>query len=128
MTTPLPHLHAHAATDHGASKRRLLVGAMALCSSALALKPALANTSPSTGVAALGEDAEREQLARIAFELERLQEMVVAAARMAPTGQRVSFRYEWLARDLQLVRSGVNEHLDAPRQPRPVAPLRGEYR
>jgi len=108
----------------GLGMRALLAGG-----AALALQPALAATEgalPSPAPA--GEDAERENLARVAFELERLHEMVVGAARTAPSGQRVAFRYEWLARDLDLVRRGVLEHLDAPRQPRPVAPLRGEYR
>ncbi|MCH8857496.1 MAG: conjugal transfer protein, partial [Proteobacteria bacterium] len=50
------------------------------------------------------------------------------ASRRAPTGQRISFRYEWLKRDLALVQRGVDDHLDAPRQPRAIPPLRGEYR
>jgi len=79
-------------------------------------------------VARADEDAEREQLARIEFELERLQAMVSDAGKRAPTGQRVKFRYDWLQRDLALVRQGIEEHLDAPRQPRPVPPLRGDYR
>jgi RAQPRD family integrative conjugative element protein len=40
----------------------------------------------------------------------------------------VRFRYEWLKRDLQMMRQGIEQHLDAPRQPRPVPPLRGDYR
>lgn len=75
-----------------------------------------------------GDEAEREQLARIAHEIERLQSMVAAAAQSAPTGQRVKFRYDWLARDLEMLKDGVVQHLDAPRQPRPVPPLRGDYR
>jgi RAQPRD family integrative conjugative element protein len=74
------------------------------------------------------EDAERENLARIANEIARLEMMVKEATTSAPTGQRVKFRYDWLQRDLQLVREGVEQHVDAPRQPRPVAPLRGDYR
>jgi RAQPRD family integrative conjugative element protein len=74
------------------------------------------------------EDSEREQLARIEYELEGLQAMVGDAGKRAPSGQRVKFRYDWLQRDLALVRQGIEEHLDAPRQPRPVPPLRGDYR
>ncbi|TNY05984.1 RAQPRD family integrative conjugative element protein, partial [Escherichia coli] len=48
--------------------------------------------------AAADEDSEREQLARISYELQRLQSMVDEASRRAPTGQRISFRYEWLKR------------------------------
>lgn len=78
--------------------------------------------------AAADEDSEREQLARISYELQRLQSMVDEASRRAPSGQRISFRYEWLKRDLALVQRGVDDHLDAPRQPRAIPPLRGEYR
>ena len=74
------------------------------------------------------DEAEREQLARIAHEIERVQSMVASAAQAAPTGQRVKFRYDWLERDLQMLREGIERHADAPRQPRPVPPLRGDYR
>ena len=74
------------------------------------------------------EDAEREHLARISYELQRLQQEVTDAQRNADEGGRVRFRYDWLTRDLQLVQRGVDEHLDAPRQPRPAPPLRGDYR
>lgn len=73
-------------------------------------------------------DLERENLARIAHEIERVQVMVQEAAQAAPGGQRVRFRYDWLLSDLKLLRDGVVEHADAPRQPRPVPPLRGDYR
>ena len=73
-------------------------------------------------------DAEREQLARIDYELERLQVMIAEAGKRAPSGQRVRFRYDWLQRDLGLVRQGIDDHLEAPRQPRAVLPLRGDYR
>lgn len=73
-------------------------------------------------------DTERENLARIDAELERVQVMVQEAADRAPSGQRVKFRYDWLLKDLQMMRAGISEHVDAPRQPRPVPPLRGDYR
>ena len=83
----------------------------------------------STAQAASGDaDTEREILARISSELERVQVMVKEAADRAPSGQRVKFRYDWLLQDLQLLRKGVADHVDAPRQPRPVPPLRGDYR
>ena len=44
------------------------------------------------------------------------------------TNARLRFRFDWLARDLSLVRRGIEDHLDAPRQPRPVPALRGDYR
>lgn len=78
--------------------------------------------------AAQDDDAERENLARISNEIERVQLMVKDAASAAPTGQRVKFRYEWLMRDLQMLRDGIEQHVDAPRQPRPAPALRGDYR
>jgi RAQPRD family integrative conjugative element protein len=73
-------------------------------------------------------DSEREALARIAQELQRLQVQVSQAARTADTSARVKFRYDWLEKDLEFVLRGVTDHLDAPRQPRPVPPLAGDYR
>jgi len=73
-------------------------------------------------------DSEREALARIAQELQRLQVDISQATRTADTSARVKFRYDWLEKDLELVLRGVTDHLDAPRQPRPVAPLAGDYR
>lgn len=74
------------------------------------------------------DELERENLARIAQEIAIVKAMVIEAQDRAPTGQRIKFRYDWLARDLELLRDGVLQHADAPRQPRPVAPLRGDYR
>ncbi len=74
------------------------------------------------------EDSEREQLARLSIELQHLQARVAEASKNAPSSARVKFRYDWLQRDLDLVRRGVDDHLDAPRQPRAVPPLRGDYR
>lgn len=91
---------------------------------------ALLVSASLTGVAARAGDAEseRENLARVANEIERVQTMVAAAAQDAPTGQRVNFRYDWLQRDLEMVREAIQRHTDAPRQPRPAPPLRGDYR
>lgn len=85
---------------------------------------ALSATNAQAGDA----DTERENLARIASEIERVQVMVAEAAQTAPTGERVKFRYDWLLRDLGQLREGITSHVDAPRQPRPVPPLRGDYR
>ncbi|MCR6480983.1 RAQPRD family integrative conjugative element protein [Variovorax sp. ZS18.2.2] len=73
-------------------------------------------------------DEEREQLARIDNELAQVQALVTRAEQSQPATPRVRFRYDWLQRDLQLLREGVRQHVDAPRQPRPVPPLRGDYR
>jgi RAQPRD family integrative conjugative element protein len=80
---------------------------------------------------ARADDLEREKLARIAGELKVVEQMVDQAQQSAqsyqPTGQ-VRFRYDWLDRDLQMIREGIEQQIDAPRQPRPVPPLRGDYR
>jgi RAQPRD family integrative conjugative element protein len=96
--------------------RRLVAGAIVAALSAL---PVLVRAD---------QDSEREHLARISYELQRLQAQIAEASKQAPTGQRVRFRYDWLARDVALVRQGVDEHLDAPQLPRAVPPLRGDYR
>jgi len=82
----------------------------------------------AAGIARADTDSERESLARIAQEVRRLQVQVADAARNADTSARVKFRYEWLEKDLELVLRGVTDHLDAPRQPRPIPPLVGDYR
>ncbi|WP_211168866.1 RAQPRD family integrative conjugative element protein [Aromatoleum toluvorans] len=74
------------------------------------------------------EDSERENLARLEHEIALLGEEVRAAKAHAPTLARVRFQYDDLARDLDLIRLGITEHLNAPRQPRPIEPLKGDYR
>ena len=74
------------------------------------------------------EDAQREALARIAYELGRLEQLAAEAQRQQDANARVRFRFDWLGRDLALVRRGIEDHADAPRQPRPVPVLRGDYR
>ncbi len=74
-------------------------------------------------------DAEREALARIIHELELLQPLLAEAKAAADPDARIHFRYDWLNKDLERVRQGIREHIDAPRaEPRSVAPLRGDYR
>ncbi len=74
-------------------------------------------------------DAERQALARIIHELELLRPVLVEAKAAADPDARIHFRYDWLKKDLERVRQGIQEHIDAPRaEPRSVAPLRGDYR
>lgn len=82
----------------------------------------------ATQAARADDESERANLAQIAHELARVQTMVAQAAATAPTGERVKFRYDWLQGDLQMLREGIARHVDAPRQPRPVPALRGDYR
>lgn len=75
-----------------------------------------------------GESMEREKLALIQHEINLLKAQVREAASYADTGARIRFRYDWLERDLDLMSRSIDDHLDAPRQPRAVPPLRGDYR
>lgn len=115
----MPSIHSVPPIPSSAARRARVAWQLAL----------IAAASLAAGAAQAGDDdAEREQLARIDDEIARVQSMVSAAAQNAPTGQRVKFRYDWLQSDLQLVREGIRQHADAPRQPRPAPPLRGDYR
>jgi len=107
-----------------AASRRVATGALLLAACVFSA------TLLTARLARADDDQAREQLARIAGELRAIEQMVEQARQSAqsdPSGQ-VRFRYEWLERDLQLTRQGIEQHLDAPRQPRPVPPLRGDYR
>ena len=74
-------------------------------------------------------DAEREMLARIVHELEILEPLIVEAEAAADPDARIRFRYDWLKKDLDKIRQGIEQHIDAPRaEPRAAAPLRGDYR
>lgn len=74
-------------------------------------------------------DGEREILARLVNEINALEPLIAEAEAQAPPEVRVKFQYLWLRQDLAKVRSGMQEHLDAPRaEPRSLPPLRGDYR
>jgi len=74
-------------------------------------------------------DVEREALARLVHELDVLQTLIDRAEHAADADTRIHFRYDWLRQDLVRVRSGIQEHIEAPRnEPRTVKPLRGDYR
>jgi len=74
-------------------------------------------------------DAEHAALARVAHELETLDSVVRSAESQADPDARICFRYDWLREDLERVRSGIQDHLDAPRaEPRSFPLLRGDYR
>jgi RAQPRD family integrative conjugative element protein len=80
------------------------------------------------GVSHADADSEREKLAVISNEIQRLQELVAEASKYADRTARPQFRYDYLLADLKLVKDGVDTHQDAPRQPRQIVPLKGDYR
>ena len=74
-------------------------------------------------------DGERAALARIVHELQAMDPLITEAASQANPDARVRFKYEWLRQDLDRIRLGIQEHIDAPRsEPRTFPPLRGDYR
>jgi len=74
-------------------------------------------------------DGERAALARIIHELQAIEPLMTEAASQANPDARVRFQYEWLRQDLDRIRLGIQEHIDAPRsEPRTFPPLRGDYR
>lgn len=106
-------------SDRGSVRATTLaaLGALTLAALMLAHPPARAD-----------EDAQRESLARIAYELGRLEQLAADSSKQQEANARTRFRFDWLGRDLALIRRGIEDHVDAPRQPRPVPVLRGEYR
>ncbi|MCP4129139.1 MAG: conjugal transfer protein [Gammaproteobacteria bacterium] len=74
-------------------------------------------------------DGERAALARIIHELEAIQPLITEAESQSNPDARVRFQYDWLRQDLDRIRLGIQEHIDAPRsEPRSFPPLRGDYR
>ena len=55
--------------------------------------------------------------------------MITEAESHANPDARIRFQYDWLRQDLERIRLGIQEHIDAPRaEPRSFPPLRGDYR
>ena len=74
-------------------------------------------------------DAEREALARLIHEINAVAPLMEIAESQANPDARIRFRYDWLRQDLERIRAGFQEHIDAPRAaPRTFPPLRGDYR
>ena len=81
------------------------------------------------GITHADPDAEHKALARLIHELQALEPLIVTAQSQALLDARIRFRYDWLRQDLERIRSGIQDHIDAPRnEPRTFPPLRGEYR
>jgi RAQPRD family integrative conjugative element protein len=88
----------------------------------------------STGISLAGStvfadaNAERTALARLIHEIEALAPLIASAESQANPDARIRFRYDWLRQDLARIRTGIQDHIDAPREPRSFPPLRGDYR
>ncbi len=89
----------------------------------------LIGTALPVQFAAADADGEREMLARIAHEIEAIGPLIGQAESQANPDARIRFQYDWLFLDLERIRLGIQEHIDAPRsEPRTFPPLRGDYR
>jgi RAQPRD family integrative conjugative element protein len=75
------------------------------------------------------QDDENATLVRLIHELDALAPLVSEAENKALVDTRVRLNYGWLRRDLELVRSGIEWHLNTPStEPRSFEPLKGDYR
>ena len=73
-------------------------------------------------------DEERAALTRLLAEIERLEPLIARAESGSDDRDRVRFRYDWLRRDLDEVKRGVEAFLkDAEFTPRSFEPLQGAY-
>lgn len=72
---------------------------------------------------------ERESLTKILHELDSIHAITKEGEASANPDARIKFSYKLLRKDLQRVRMGIQEHLDAPTvEPRKYEPLAGDYR
>jgi len=72
---------------------------------------------------------ERDALLAIDRHLNLLHGLITAAEQHADPDARIRFRYDWLRRDIAIVRSGVLAHANgASVEQRPRRSLRGDYR
>ncbi len=74
------------------------------------------------------EDLERSNLAKLVQEIDYLMSRVDDIQHDAPANQRITFHYETLKEDLNLIRSGINEHIgQSLKAGRNLKPLSGQY-
>jgi len=73
-------------------------------------------------------EVERAALVRLIHELERVEPLIRQAETAAVSTERVQFQYLWLRADLDKIKAGIREYLDAaPITPRVIPPLAGDY-
>lgn len=74
-------------------------------------------------------EGEKKALAHIIHELDALAPLIEEAQAQADKDRRIQFQYDWLALDINRIKSALHEHIAAPRtQPRSFPPLKGDYR
>ena len=82
-----------------------------------------------TGPALADNDGEKASLVRLIHELEALRPLVKEAQDQALVESRIRLNYTWLRRDLERVKSGIQDYIETPStEPRTFEPLQGDYR
>lgn len=72
---------------------------------------------------------ELQALQEVKAELVRLQSILDLAEAAADPDDRIRFRYDWLRRDLAIIRHGIQAQFDAATcPPTKRQPIRGDYR
>ena len=74
-------------------------------------------------------DGERAALAQLAHEMDTLAPLIKKAQAQSNPDSRIRFQYTWLNDDLERMKAGIRNHINAPRtHPRSFPPLKGDYR
>jgi len=74
-------------------------------------------------------DLERSNLSKLVEEIDYLMIRVDGIQQDAPENQRVSFHYDTLKDDLNMIRVGINDHISQSlKAGRDLKPLSGQYR
>ena len=71
---------------------------------------------------------EREFLTQVSQEIAQLDSLIKRAERARNPNERLQFRYDWLRKDLQSVREGIESYISEYHlTPRSFPALKGEY-
>lgn len=73
-------------------------------------------------------DLERNNLAKMVQEIDYLMTRVGDIQQDAPVNQRITFHYDTLKNDLNMIRVGINDHINQSlKAGRDLKPLSGQY-
>ncbi len=73
-------------------------------------------------------DLERNNLAKLVEEIDYLMTRVNDIQQDSPGNQRITFHYDTLKNDLNLIRVGINDHINQSlKAGRDLRPLSGQY-